>query len=86
MKYLHKKFDCAGGETVRVALDKQANVRLLDDNNYRHFRSGGSYRYGGGLAKTTPVLLTVPNAGRWHVVVDLGGYAGSVRASIALLN
>jgi hypothetical protein len=86
MKYLHEEFDCAGGETVRVDLNKQANVRLLDDNNYRHFRSGAGYRCGGGLAKVTPVLLTVPNAGRWHVVVDLGGYAGSVRASITLLN
>jgi hypothetical protein len=86
MKYLHKEFSCAGGETVRVDLDGQANVSLLDESNYQQYRRGGRHRYYGGLAKKTPVLLTVPSPGRWHVVVDLGGYTGHVSASIALLN
>ena len=86
MKYLHQEFVCAGGETVRVTLDKQANVRLLDDENFRRYRSGGRHDYRGGLVKASPFGLTVPHAGRWHVVVDLGGYAGSVHASIELLN
>jgi hypothetical protein len=86
MKYLHQEFDCAGGETVRVDLDCQANVRLLDQSSYQQYRRGGRHRFQGGLAKTTPVLLPVPGPGRWHVVVDLGGYAGQIRASITLLN
>ena len=86
MQYLHKEFDCAGGETVRVDLNKQANVRLLDNNNYQRYRAGGNHDYRGGLAKSTPVLLSVPVPGRWHVVVDLGGYAGNVHASITMLN
>lgn len=86
MKYLHEDFDCTGDETVRVELDGQANVRLLNEANYNHYRRGSGHRYHGGLAKKTPTFLTVPGPGRWHVVVDLGGYAGSVRASITLLN
>jgi hypothetical protein len=86
MKHLHKEFNCAGGETVRVDLDGQENVSLLDESNYQQYRRGGRHRYHGGLAKATPVLLTVPGPGRWHVVVDLGGYAGHVRASITFLN
>ncbi|UPK06259.1 DUF1883 domain-containing protein [Bradyrhizobium sp. 170] len=30
--------------------------------------------------------LQVPNAGHWHVAVDLGGYRGSVRAGVRLLS
>jgi hypothetical protein len=86
MNYLHQEFQCAGGETVRVDLDAQANVSMLDDTNYHQYRRGDRHRYHGGLAKKTPVFLTVPGPGRWHVVVDLGGYAGHVRASITLLN
>jgi hypothetical protein len=27
----------------------------------------------------------VPSTGRWNVVVDLGGYGGSVRASVQVI-
>ncbi len=39
------------------------------------------YRYFGGYATKSPVRFAVPRAGHWHVVVDLGGGAGQVRAS-----
>jgi hypothetical protein len=28
------------------------------------------------------VRLSAPHPGHWHLVIDLGGHAGSVRASI----
>ena len=70
---------------VEVTLDKQANVRLLDDANFALFRDGGKHQYHGGLAKTSPVKLVPPHAGHWHVIVDLGGYAGTVQASARVL-
>lgn len=86
MNYLHRDF-VGGPETiVRVTLDSQANVMLLADSDYQAYRSGQSFRYQGGLAKMSPVTLRPPHYGRWHVVVDLGGYAGSVRAGIAIGN
>ena len=78
--YLHFEFDLDAGQMVEVELDKQANVRLLDEENFGHYRRGEFHRYIGGLAKASPLHLTAPRAGHWHVVVDLGGYAGSVRA------
>lgn len=86
MNYLHQELNCAGGETVRVNLDAQANVCLLDDTNYHRYRNGSEFTYRGGLVKRSPYFLTVPSPGRWHVVVDLAGHAGHVRASITLLN
>lgn len=85
MKFLQFEIDAQGGDTVLVTLDRQANVRLLDGSNFSRYRTGASHRYTGGLAKTSPVRLSVPHSGHWYVVVDLGGYGGSVRAGVELL-
>jgi hypothetical protein len=85
MGFLHSDFNIGPDDTVQVTLDKQANVLLLDDGNFSNYRGGRRFSYFGGLAKQSPVRLSPPHSGHWHVVVDLGGYAGSVRASIVLL-
>jgi hypothetical protein len=85
MNYLHYEFNVGPDEIVEVTLDRQANVRFLDDANFALYRSGEKHRYYGGLAKSSPVLLEPPRPGHWHVVVDLGGYAGQVRASALVL-
>ena len=85
MNFLHYEFDLSTGDVVEVTLDKQANVRLLDNSNYALFQNGQQHRYYGGLAKTSPIKLAAPHGGHWHVVVDLGGYAGTVRASARAL-
>jgi hypothetical protein len=85
MKFLHYEFDLTTSDAVRVTLDKQANVRLLDGSNFQKYRNGQSHEYYGGLAERSPVILRAPRSGRWHVVIDLGGYGGSVRASVSVL-
>jgi hypothetical protein len=85
MNFLHYEFDLSGDDIVEVTLDKQANVRLLDNANFSLYKSGKQHRYHGGLAKTSPTRIAAPHAGYWHVVVDLGGYAGTVGASARVL-
>lgn len=76
-----------GGATVRVNLEGDApNVRLMDSSNYRLFTAGREHRFYGGHVTSSPVLLQVPNAGHWYVVVDYGGYAGRGRASVQVIN
>lgn len=82
MNYLHYELQLSGQDLVEVTLDRQANVRLLDDLNYSSYQRGGQHRYYGGLAKSSPVRLRPPHAGHWHLVVDLGGYPGTVTASV----
>lgn len=84
MKFLHWEFHSGPENVIRVELDKAANVQLLDDTNFSAFRRGGRYRYQGGYYKQTPVHLSPPTSGRWHVVVHLGGYAGTVRANASM--
>jgi hypothetical protein len=85
MNFLHYEVDADDGDIVEVTLDRQANVRLLDGTNFSSFRSGRRHTCHGGLAKRSPIRLATPRAGRWHVVVDLGGYAGTVRAEVRVL-
>lgn len=85
MKFLHYEFNLGNNDSVRVTLDKQANVRLLDSNNFQKYRNGGAHKYYGGRATHSPFIINAPHAGHWHVVIDLGGYAGSVRASVGVI-
>jgi hypothetical protein len=75
------------GEVVEVVLQgNQANVALLDASNYSAFKNGRRWRGVGGLAKRSPVHLTVPHAGHWYGVAYIpGGYRGRVRAGFRVL-
>jgi hypothetical protein len=85
MNYLHYEFDLGSDDVVEVTLDNQANVRLLSDSDYSLYSRGERHRYYGGLAKDSPVTIPAPHPGHWHLVIDLGGYAGTVRASARVL-
>jgi hypothetical protein len=82
MNFLHYELEVGPNNTIQVTLDKRANVRLLDDYNFQKYRSGQQHSYYGGLAKVSPVNLKAPNQGHWHLVIDLGGYSGTVHASV----
>ncbi len=85
MKFLHWEVDAGPDNVIAVQLNRQANVRLLDDVNFSSYRSGRQHRYRGGLAKRSPATLVAPYQGKWHVVVDLGGYGGSVDAAVSVV-
>lgn len=85
MNFLHYEVDAGSSNTIQVTLDQQANVRLLDGMNFQKYSSGEQHRYFGGLAEASPINLRPPHAGHWHVVIDLGGYSGTVRASVQVL-
>jgi hypothetical protein len=85
MNYLHNELQLHTGDVVEVTLDHAANVQLLDPANFELYRQGKPYRYHGGYYKETPVRIVTPSGGRWYVVVDLGGGAGTVRASVRVL-
>src|ERR1700722_9885024 len=74
------------GTRVQVTLSgNAANVFLVDNSNYSNYRAGRSFRYTGGLAKQSPVVLVVPSSGHWYAVVDLRGLSGNVNASFKVL-
>lgn len=84
MKYLH--YDLGQrrvGETVVVTLSGDSmNVRLLDAANFSSFKQGRRHTYHGGHVTQSPYRIGIPRAGHWYVVIDRGGYAGRVEASV----
>lgn len=74
------------GSVVEVTLQgSAANVRLMDSSNFSSYKSGRQHRYHGGLARSSPVRLQVPNSGTWHVAVDMQGLRGTVRSGIRVI-
>jgi hypothetical protein len=87
MKFLHYDLGVqdAGSVVVTELSGTEANVLLLDDDNLRRYRRRDRCRYFGGHFTSSPARIQVPAFGRWHVVVDLGGYAGHVNASVHVI-
>lgn len=73
------------GDVLEVDLSRGANVRLLDSANFQRYRKGERHRYRGGLAKSTPVRIEIPNSGHWHAVVDMQGLRGTTRAGFRVV-
>lgn len=84
--YVHHELDLGTDDTVEVLLDNQVNVLLLDDANFAKYRRGEKFTYQGGFTKLPQVSLGAPHAGHWHLVIDLGGRAGSVAPAIRVLH
>ena len=82
MKHLHWEIEAGPEDVMEVTLNGRANVLLLDPPNFDNYQRGEHYRYHGGFAEESPMRLVPPSQGRWHVVVDLGGYPGHVRAGV----
>jgi hypothetical protein len=80
MEFLHQELDLGPNDLLEVILDNTANVLLLDPDNYTKYRNRQPYQYQGGYATHSPYHIQPPSPGRWHLVIDLGGNAGRVRA------
>jgi len=86
MEFIHSDLgNCRSGEIIEVTLSSGANVRLMDSSNFSSYKNGRQHRYTGGLAKRSPVRLSIPHSGHWHCAVDMQGLRGSTRASIRKL-
>ncbi len=82
MNFLKYEFDTEPNDLIQVTLNIPANVRLLDWSNFHKYETGQYHTYHGGHATISPVRLRPPHAGHWYVVIDLGGYAGRLRALV----
>jgi hypothetical protein len=86
VQFLNSEVHTQAGDVIQVHLKgTAANVQVMAEPNFQNYRSGRPFRYVGGHAKRSPVNIQAPGTGRWHVVVDLGGYAGSVNASVNVI-
>jgi len=85
MSHLHKREYLEKGDIVEVDCSHQCNVLVLDDTNYRAYKTGRRFRHYGGFYKQLPARIGVPSTGYWNVVLDLGGGTARIRHSIRFL-
>ncbi|WP_019554460.1 DUF1883 domain-containing protein [Propionispira raffinosivorans] len=76
----------AGGNKVRVTLDIQANVMLMDRMNFSLYNDSLAFKYFGGYYKSSPVTIDVPDTDHWYVIIDLGGAAGPVKTTCSVIS
>jgi hypothetical protein len=70
--FIHAQEQLSAGDVVAVHCSHQCNIRLMDDANFRSYRSGGQHTYYGGFYKMFPARIVVPHSGHWNVTIDLG--------------
>lgn len=86
MNFLHNDLGYLDGdEVVEVTLDAAANVKLMDNGDFSDYRSNRRHSYYGGHMTRSPCRISVPRSGHWHITIDLGGYAGQVRANVRVI-
>jgi hypothetical protein len=75
------------GDVLQVTISSVANVRLMDASNFNNYKNGMKHTYTGVLARESPIRLTVPAFGHWHVAIDTNGLDGSsgLKASVKVL-
>ncbi|WP_437982912.1 DUF1883 domain-containing protein [Sorangium sp. So ce117] len=85
MNFLHSEVNTGPGDAIAVTLEgNAANVLVMDSQNFQNYRRGASFRHYGGHS-TRPQVIIRPPSGHWHVVVDLGGRRGHVRAGVQVV-
>ncbi|MGO4436928.1 DUF1883 domain-containing protein [Rhizobium sp. RAF56] len=70
------------GSTIEITLSAVANVRLLTASNFERFTETLKHQFIGGTAKKSPIRLTIPENGHWHLVVDMEGHNGFAESSV----
>lgn len=63
-------FHANEGQTIRAELKRQAEVLLVDEENFEKRLRGLDYRALGSHFATTPALIHVPRSGRWRLVIE----------------
>lgn len=74
------------GTTIEISLNAVNNVRLMTAVNFQRFTELLDFKYTGGVAKKSPVRMTIPESGHWHLIVDMEGHAGLAESSVKLVN
>jgi hypothetical protein len=73
------------GTVIEITLSAVANVRLMNAVNFLRFTETLKHQFVGGVAKKSPVRLSLPETGHWHVVVDMEGHHGQAESNVKMI-
>lgn len=73
------------GAVIEVSLNAVNNVRLMTSGNYQRFTEMLDFKFMGGIAKKSPLRLTIPETSHWHLIVDCEGHHALAESSVKML-
>jgi hypothetical protein len=73
------------GAVIEVSLNAVNNVRLMTSGNYQRFTEMLDFKYLGGVAKKSPIRVTIPETSHWHLVVDCEGHHALAESAVKML-
>lgn len=73
------------GTVIEVTLSAVNNVRLMSAGNFQRFREKLDFKFVGGVAKKSPIKLTIPENGHWYLVVDMEGHHDLATTSVKMV-
>ncbi|MDS7597369.1 DUF1883 domain-containing protein [Agrobacterium tumefaciens] len=73
------------GTIIEISLSAVNNVRLMTGANFQRFTELLDFKYLGGVAKKSPIRITIPETLHWHLVVDAEGHSGLAESSVKML-
>ncbi|MBD9371995.1 DUF1883 domain-containing protein [Rhizobium sp. ARZ01] len=77
--------DIRAGVVIEITLSAVANVRLMTSTDFDLFKNARQHKFLGGVAKKSPVRLTIPKSAHWHVIVDMEGHTGKAESSVRIV-
>jgi hypothetical protein len=77
--------DLRAGTIIEVSLSVVNNVRLMTSPNFQRFTEMLDFKYLGGVARKSPIRLTIPETSHWHMIVDMEGHHGLAESSVKML-
>lgn len=83
--FIHSREYLNAGDSVLLNCDTQCNFRIMDDNNFRKYRSGQRFEFYGGGYRMFPASITVPRSDNWNIVIDLGGGKANIKYSLNVI-
>ena len=86
MQFLHYELSAGKDKIIQVTIDHQADIKVMDPFNFSKYKLGKTPDFQGGTYPASTIEFRVHRKDIWHVVIDLGGKRGEVKASVKLLN
>lgn len=74
MKYLHQILKAKKGSRIKVHFSQPTKVLLLGEFHYNQYKEHRTYAYRGGELEQSPHTFEIPSDGKWHIVIEKGGY------------
>lgn len=84
MEFIHYDLHLNSNDVVKIELDKQANVKLMDYSNFCNYKEGKEHRYYGGVQQISPARIATPYSGNWYLCIDLGLAGGYIKSSVTV--